>query len=881
MLMARKSVLMIATLCSLAMLFAAPASARQPRIVDDGDRVTLRGNIHPLARPEFNVGATDYSLPMERMTLSLKLTPARQSALDRLIAEQHDPASPNYHRWLSPEEFGRQFGPEPDDIDTLTGWLTSHGFTIDEVSKSRTWINFSGTVADVEGTFHTKMHDYNVNGHLRHANTQDPEIPRGFADLVTGVVSLNNFPWRSMGSGMQQTAPLETQPDYTSGSAHFMTPGDFATIYNVKPLYAAGIDGTGVTIAIVGRSNIHLSDVQTFRQRYGLPANDPVIVVNGTDPGVLASDEGEAILDVEWSGAVAKNATIKFVVSKSTNSGDGVYLSAQYIVNNNLAPVMSTSYGLCEASLGSSGNAFINGLWQQATAQGITTFVSTGDSGAAGCNVGGDTTGAGLGVNGVASTPYNVAVGGTQFAEAAGTYWNAVNASDGSSAKSYIPEVAWNNSGAAVTCPAGDTCSDLWSTGGGASTYYAKPSWQVSPGVPADGRRDIPDVSLNASTHDGYTVFQLDQYPNANYFSWVGGTSAASPSFAGLMALIVQSTGQRQGNANTRFYQLGSIQYGSGGPAVFHDITTGNNSVPGVTGYSSTVGYDPVTGLGSVNAAALVSNWESQEVTFIINNGSTYTTKAAVGLTLSYPAGAAFMQFSTNGTTWTAWKAYATTTNLTLPSGDGLKTVSVQFGDSTKGVISVVYSATITLDTKKPTGTIVINSGAKYTNTTAVTLSLAATDATSGVAEMQFSPDNKTWSAPEAFNPAKQYDIPAGDGTKKVYVRYIDNAGNVSASYSDSIILDTTAPTGTIKINGGKATTTSSTVTLTLSAKGTATQMQLSNDGVSWNDWQPYTTSIKNWTLAGTGPQTVSARFEDAAGNVSTPYSSAPITVQP
>jgi hypothetical protein len=306
---------------------------------------------------------------------------------------------------------------------------------------------------------------------------------------------------------------------------------------------------------------------------------------------------------------------------------------------------------------------------------------------------------------------------------------------------------------------------------------------------------------------------------------------------------------------------------GTASPITVTGLTNG-------TPYTFTVTATNSVGTGDPSSA---SNSVTPGIPIIINNGSTYTTKTAVSLTLSYP-GAAYMQFSTNGTKWTAWKAYATTTNLTLPAGDGLKTVSVQFGNSNKVLISAVYSATITLDSKKPTGAIVINGGAKYTNTTAVTLSLTATDVTSGVADMQFSPDNKTWSDWEAFNPVKQYDLPAGDGTKKVYVHYKDTAGNISASYSASIILDTTAPTGTIKINGGKTTTTSPTVTLTLSAKG-ATQMQLSNDGVSWNDWQKYAASVKNWVLAGSGLQTVYVRFEDAAGNISETYSAA-ITVQ-
>ena len=576
----------------------AAAGASPFRVIDDNDTVILQGNVHALARPEFDRGAARASLSMERMILTLQPSPERQAELDSYSAELHDPSSFNFHRWLTPEEFGERFGPDPMDIDLITRWLTLHGFAVEGVAKGRIWINFSGTAADVERTFRTEIHDYYVDGRLHHANDRDPSIPRGLSDLVAGIVSLNDFPREAMLSSMQPAAQTEASPDYSSGSTHYLSPGDFSTIYNVKVLYSAGIDGSGQSIAIVGRSHPSSSNWSNFRSIMGLAANPPQVIVNGIDPGDLGANEDlEADLDVEWSGAVAKNAVIIFVVSKSTSSSDGVDLSAQYIVDNNLAPVMSTSFSACESNLGTAGNNFYKNLWQQAAAQGITSFVSSGDAGAAGCNIGSDTNGSGRGVNGLASTPYNISVGGTQFSEGAGAYWNTSNGAGYASALSYIPEAAWNESG---TISGG---SGLWSTGGGASSIYSKPAWQVSPGVPADGKRDIPDISLSAAAHDSYLV----QTQGGLYA--VYGTSASAPSFAGLMALIVQETGQRQGNANNRFYQLGNAQYGAGGAAVFHDTTSGNNSVPDVTGYSSTTGYDLATGLGSVNAYALVNNW--------------------------------------------------------------------------------------------------------------------------------------------------------------------------------------------------------------------------------------------------------------------------------
>ena len=556
----------IVMLAGSAVLFpASPSLALSPRVIDNKDTVILRGNVHPLARPEFDGGATDPSMPMERMILTLRLSDAKQAEVDSLLTRLHDPASADFHRWLTPEEFGSRFGPSLDDIDRITGWLVSSGFVVDEVAKGRMWINFSGSVAAVDSAFHTEIHDYHVNGSLHHTNYRDPSIPRGLSDLVAGVVSLHDFPLKMMNTG----AGL-VQPDYTNGSAHYLSPGDFAVIYNVNALYSAGIDGRGQEIAIVGRTHPPSSDWTTFRSVMGLPANPPQIIVNGPDPGDLGSNEDvEADLDVEWSGAVAKNASILFVTSKSTSSTDGVDLSAQYIVDNNLAPVMSTSFGECEQDLGTSENAFFNSLWRQAASQGITSFVSSGDSGAAGCDTpdASPATG-GLAVNGLASTPYNVAVGGTEFNEGSGNYWNTANGSGYVSAVSYIPEAAWNERGVSGG-------SDLWSSGGGASSLYPKPAWQAGPGVPTGNYRYVPDVALSAAVHDGYLV----RY-RAAFTAWAGHRRPLLP-LQDLWRLSCRIEASARETQMCSSYQIGNAQYGSGGATVFHDITSGNNSVPG------------------------------------------------------------------------------------------------------------------------------------------------------------------------------------------------------------------------------------------------------------------------------------------------------------
>ena len=352
------------------------------RLIDDQRRTLLAGNIHPLARPQFDVGAAKANYRMEHIVMLLKPDAAQQEALDELVQEQQDPESPHYHQWLTPESYGQLFGVSDDDLAQVVNWLQSHNMNVDEVTAGRRAVVFSGTVMQVNAAFHTQIHVYRIAGELHHANANDPEIPQALAGVVGGLASLHDFQSQPL------HGPLKTpSPTFTSGSSHYMAPADFATIYDVAPLYQQGVNGSGQTIAVVGRSNINLADVRNFRSYFGLPTNDPQIILNGPDPGIVnGNEEVEGDLDVQWAGAVARNAAVKFVVSASTSSSDGVYLSAQYIVNHNLAPVMTVSFGLCEQALGTSGNNFLNSLWQQAAAQGITVFVSSGDSGVADCD---------------------------------------------------------------------------------------------------------------------------------------------------------------------------------------------------------------------------------------------------------------------------------------------------------------------------------------------------------------------------------------------------------------------------------------------------------------------------------------------------------------
>ena len=555
----------IALLCPLALGqrgAGSPATAPRPLItqpVDESQRTTLSGNTYPLARPEFEVGTAPAGMPMERMLLVLKRSPEQEFALRTLLDDQQDKSSPNYHQWLTPEEVGAQFGPTDADMQTITAWLQSHGFQVGS-TNGRTVLEFSGSASQVQEAFQTTIHEYMVNGEQHWANDRDPSIPAALAPAVAGIDSLHNFPRKAMNRYVGQYSVKTHQltspagPAYTMGcgngsECYFVTPYDFATIYDVQALWTASINGSGETIGIVGRTDVNPQDATNFWQLFGLitPANKLNIIYNGNPPEVNG-DEPEADIDIQWSGSVAPQATIDFVTSESTETTDGVDLSAVYIVENNLAPVMSESYGECELGLGTAGNQFYYTLWEQAAAQGISVFVSSGDSGSAGCDNPGGPAQYGLNVNGIASTPFNAAIGGTDFNQynTWSNYWNPVNSpSTEESAKGYIPETTWNDSctnNLAIMLGYGSTAEQACnnqqmiddggvnSTGGsggpsncavntqgvlGSCTQsYPKPSWQRGTGVPADNKRDLPDVSLFASNGflgSSYVICQSDQ----------------------------------------------------------------------------------------------------------------------------------------------------------------------------------------------------------------------------------------------------------------------------------------------------------------------------------------------------------------------------------
>jgi len=590
----------LALTAAVSCAFAQASGHFAPAPIDESRVVTLYGNVHPLARAEFDEGPVDAETRLSRMLLLLEPGSAQQAELDALVEAQQDPLSPLYHEWVAPAEFGARFGAGEQDLARVTAWLASHGFTIEEIPAGRRLVVFTGSAEQVFDAFHTEMHRYRVDGAMHIANAQDPQIPEELAAVVRGVVSLHDF---RRSSQMRITGAAQSGPEYSAGSTHYLFPADFATIYDLNPLYSDSIAGAGTSIAIAGRSDIALNDVAEFRSLAGLPANLPAVIVDGADPGLVPNDQFESTIDVEWSGAVAPAAPVKLVVAGSTATTDGVDLASAFIVNHATAPAMSLSYASCEPEMGAAELAFYNDLWEQAASEGISVFVASGDAGAAGCSAGADASGSKSAVNGLCSSPYATCVGGTEFNEGSNPaqYWSASNSAVYGSALGYIPEMVWNES-------ANDGGAGLWASGGGASTVYAQPAWQAaaSGAAAANGMRAVPDFALASAGHDAaLAVINGTQMT-------VSGTSIAAPEFAGLMALVVEKQhGAAQGSANPKLYALADSS-----PGAFHLTAAGNNSVPGVSGFSASgATYNLATGLGSVDGALLVNSWDPGSMT--------------------------------------------------------------------------------------------------------------------------------------------------------------------------------------------------------------------------------------------------------------------------
>jgi subtilase family serine protease len=611
------------------------AAASLPAQIAQADRVTvqpeltvsvrLAGHLPRWANPAADAGpvAADTNL---HLTFVLSRAPQQQSAFTQLLADQQDPASPRYHQWLTPQQVGELYGPTQHDIDALAAWLTSRGLAPSELSPSRIFLTVSGPVSAVSAALSTSFHSFTLNGEPRLSTTQEPALPAALASIVQSIAGLSDTPILPMGHGQAVSASASVaEPRYTNGANHYVTPGDFANIFDLNTPYLAGITGVGQKVAIIGRSRVVSTDITEFETNTGLAANLPNTIVPGAGPDPSLSgngDESEATMDVQRVLGTAPSAQADLVILP--NSGGGIFTAAQYEVNTLNDPVMNISFGQCEASAGSASVKSWDSLFSQAASQGISVLVCSMDSGAATCDTGFATAPATqqLSINSLCSSSYATCVGGTEFADTANPslYWSSSNSTSRVSALGYIPEGAWNEPGSAGSYV-------VAAGGGGASLYIAKPSWQTGTGVPSDGARDVPDISYPSAEHDGYYgCYALGGGDCTNSrFEYFYGTSNAAPAMAAVTALLNQRTGTRQGNLNPTLYRLAATPANG----VFHDATVAtsgvsgcsvsvpsmcNTSTPsptaltgGLAGYLLTPGYDLATGWGSIDGNNLLN----------------------------------------------------------------------------------------------------------------------------------------------------------------------------------------------------------------------------------------------------------------------------------
>jgi hypothetical protein len=640
--MKRSYILILALYASttLTILLAGPenagaqASAFPP--AGQGEWVTLKGNTRPEAKAINDRGRVSDDRMLNHLMLQLQRNPEQEQALQQFIKDVHDPASPLFHHWITAAEFGARFGASPASVSQVTDWLTSQGFKVNLIYPNQLVVDFTGSAGQIRRAFRTEIHNLKVNGQSHIANMSDPQIPAALATAVAGVVSLNDF---------RPHPTLHMRADYAAGDGYaLVVPADLATIYNFNPAFMAGISGQGQTVVVVENTNVYSSsDWDTFRSTFGLSTTYPLGSMtqvhpasngtnNCTDPG-YNGDDIEAALDVEWASAAAPSAAIVLASCSDTDTTFGGFIALENLLNASDMPpaVVSISYGESESYEGASYNAYINALYEQGVGEGVSIFVSSGDEGAASSDADAGWAVSGITVSGFTSTPYNVSVGGTDFADTyqgtRATYWNGSNSRSYGSARSYVPEIPWNNScasvliadflhtsptyGAESLCNKGENLTTGSGSGGpsgcaygapdtpgvvsGTCSGYLKPAWQSGfIGNPSDGVRDIPDVSLFSSSGvwGHYYAFCLTD-PLWGYscsgapdtWAGAGGTSFASPIMAAVQALINQTSGSRWGNPNPSYYQLAATEYASGG-------TTSCNSALGNAVASNCVFYD-------------------------------------------------------------------------------------------------------------------------------------------------------------------------------------------------------------------------------------------------------------------------------------------------
>jgi len=916
-------------LAALAGIFVAPPVHAQVGVarriitqgIDEGNLITLRGSTRPEATAANDRGALANNYPMDHMLLQLQRSPEQETALRQFLDELQKPGSPNYHQWLTAQEYGERFGLAQQDLDTIAGWLGGHGLTVNLVYPSRMVIDFSGTAGQVREAFRTEIHALEVNGVRHVANMSDPQIPAALGAAVVGVVSLHDFTPRPL-YRMKPAYP------FVSGGATYqaVVPADVATIYNLNPLFSAGTSGTGQTIVVIEDTNVHsTSDWTTFRSTFGLsgytggsftqahPA-PPTGTNNCTNPGVNG-DDLEAILDAEYASAAAPSAAIELASCADTVSTFGGLIALQNLLNESSTPpaIVSISYGECEAENGASANAAYNSAYQRAVAEGVSVFVSSGDEGAASCDADLSNATHGIGVSGFSSTPYNVSVGGTDYGDTyAGTnstYWSSTNTSVDGSAKSYVPEIPWNDScagellssylgfstpyGSSGFCNSSTASADGLlttasgsggpsgcatgspSTGGvvsGSCAGYAKPSWQSIVGNPADGVRDIPDVSLFAANGiwGHYYIFCDSDTANGGAactgapsgWSGAGGTSFASPIWAGFQALINQKTGARQGNPNPTYYSLAATEYGSSGSSacnstlgngvasscIFYDVTRGDIDVnctgthscyrsSGTYGVLSTsnsayspsygtgTGWDFATGIGTVNVTNLVNSWPGSSTP----NFSLSPSPSSVTITQGGAGGTSTITVNpTNG-----FAGSVTLSATGLPTG-----VTAVFGTNpatTSSVLTLTASSTATTGTATVTIT-GISGSLTQTTIVSVTVNAAVTQ-------------NFSLSA----SPASVTITQGGAGGTSTITLTPVNGFNAGATLTASGL-----PSGVTAVFGTNPVLSTSVLTLTASGTATTGTVTVTITGTSGSLTHTTTVGL-TVNAAATGNFTISA----------------------
>jgi hypothetical protein len=792
-----------------------------------------------------------------RLTFILSRPPESQAAFQNLLADQQNPTSPRYHHWLTPSQIGEQYGPTGHDLSALTDWLVSQGLSVREVAPSGIFIQVEGSAASISKALDTDLHyiDRSTTPGIapRIAATRDPAIPSAFGALVESIAGLSGeeaHPLHDV-KGIPITdlskriAPLAN----AAPASHYITPNDFARIYSVDAVYNSGIDGTGQSVAIIGRSRVLAADITNFATFASRPARLPNVIVpsSGTDPGLTGDgDQAEATLDVDRVLGTAPGAHVDLVISASQSGG--IQTAAQFEVQTLIDPIMSVSFGACEAAAGLPFVRFWDALFTQAAAEGISTFVASGDAGAAGCGNPNSTpvSNQSRGINSLCASTNVTCVGGTEFADFAdpAAYWGSTEGAGRESATGYIPEGAWNEP--SQTSPTGLTTYVAAATGGGSSTYIGKPSWQIGPGVPGDNFRDVPDVSFSSSLHDGYlTCLAYAGFDCSSQIAVFSGTSAAAPSMAGIAALLNQRLGAAQGNLNPLLYQIASSALPQNSATnAFHDVTPQtsgvalcdigtpsmcNNSTPapgglsgGLAGYPLTTGYDLATGLGSVNVIGLLTAATTPipqgqapvSISISSNPGSINTPQTTQFFASLGPAAAGTItgtvQFFSNGgavgspvpvssqeavSDPLSFPAVGTYTINAVYSGNG------NYATATSSPISLIVTAaptattTVTLSLASPT--VALGGSDAFTVTVAATSSSAKTP--SGYVQFYQGSKRLFGPIPLTAGALTTYAVSAGAtvGTSSITAAYLGDANFLGSTSTAQPLTVTRGPTTT------------------------------------------------------------------------------------